>query len=68
MIEVELDYETSDRITILALRDALGSLERHAARIRQLKDMTDIQLKDLIDDLKLIEHIRAVLVYFGDEL
>lgn len=61
----EIDYETSDKITVLNLKDTMNYMEVENKKMMKKEIMEDHIKADFEYNARMIAHIREVLKHYG---
>jgi hypothetical protein len=63
----EIDYETSDRITVLNLKDTMNYMLQENKKLitKRLSELQDHEKSDYEYNTKMAAHIREVLKHYG---
>lgn len=64
----EIDYETSDRITVLNLKDTMNYLIKENKQYENKPDLLPHQKEDYAYNLVTISALKAVLRHYGERV
>jgi hypothetical protein len=65
MLDVQIDYDTADRIIVCTLKDSMNSLKREIKNLRSKKNLLPHQKGDLEYYIKDLNAMKIVYEYYG---